>query len=114
MSRKSKDKGAQNGNTEIEKNINLSKNKQRIKVDDNKNKQNEKKKEMRKCIERERERERLRKGQKMYLSESSKVVSARPSSKSSLPLTLKYALTYYLIASTLPLFYKEYLVGVPS
>jgi hypothetical protein len=45
MSRKSKDKGAQKGNAEIEKKyINMCKNKQRNKFDKNKNKQNEKKK----------------------------------------------------------------------
>jgi len=64
---------------------------------------------MRKCSERDRD----TKGQKIYFSESSKVVPARPSSKGSLPVTLKYALTSYLIGNTLPLYYKEYLVGVP-
>ena len=67
-----------------------------------------------KKMQTERERERLRKGQKIYFSGSSKVVPARPSSKSNLPLTLKYALTYFLIAKTLLLYYKECLVGVLS
>ena len=92
----------------LKKITNKSENKQRNKVGDNKNKQNEKKKQWENV-----DRERLQKGQKIYFSGSSKVVPARPSSKGNLPLTLKYALTSFLIANTLLLYYKECLVGVP-